>query len=283
MENENKEIKENLEETETIEQEAETIEQELVESEEVTELEVVEEQQETVEQEVEEEYVGKEVTTSIRYDYRTMKYYNMYNAAYRKKLPLLYLVFGLITIGLAVYMLINSFLDAKENPEASMTGTYFTLAIFAFFAFYFIKQAVTFESFVDRQITNHFAMHKVAKQNIRIREDKITLIPIEKPEEAFSYDWAHITSIEEIDEFFFLYIGKQPLIISKDPNNMVEGSYEQMLEIFDEKISVKPYKRCTKKVVKKPITYIHQDDLEADKEAIEVETVETEVTEENND
>lgn len=281
MENENKEIKENLEETEIIEQEV----VDAVESEEVTELEVVEEgQQESTEQEeVEEEYVGKEVTTSIRYDYRTMKYYNMYNAAYRKKLPLLYLVFGLITIGLAVYMLISTFLDAKDNPETNMTGTYLTLAIFAFFAFYFIKQAVTFESFVDRQITNHFAMHKVAKQNIKIREDKITLIPIEKPEEAFSYDWAHITSIEEIDEFFFLYIGKQPLIISKDPNNMVEGSYEQMLEIFDEKIAVKPYKRCTKKVVKKPITYIHQDDLEADKEAIEVETVETEVTEENND
>ena len=57
---------------------------------------------------------------------------------------------------------------------------------------------------------------------------------------------------------------------------MVEGTYEQMLEIFDEKIAVKPYKRCTKKVVKKPITYIHQDDLENDENAVEVEAVESE-------
>ena len=66
--------------------------------------------------------------------------------------------------------------------------------------------------------------------------DKITLIPENKPEESFSYDWALISSIEEIDEYFFLFIGKQPLIIDKDPNMMVEGTYEQMVEIFDEKI-----------------------------------------------
>jgi Na+/melibiose symporter-like transporter len=59
----------------------------------------------------------------------------MYNAAVRKKVPLLYLIFGLITLGLGVYMCINSFLEAKENPEASMTGTYLTLVVFAFFAF----------------------------------------------------------------------------------------------------------------------------------------------------
>ena len=266
MENENKEILENTEVEESVETEA---------VEETKELEVVEE---TPEQEVEEEYVGKQVTTSIRYDYKTMKYFNMYNAAYRRKLPLLYLVFGIITLGLGVYFLVNSLLESKANPEVNMTGSYFTLAIFAFFAFYFIKQAVTFESFVDKQITNHFLQHKVAKQRIQIREDKITLIPENKPEESFSYDWAHISSIEEIDEFFFLYIGKQPLIISKDPNMMVEGTYEQMLEIFDEQIAIKPYKRCNKKVVKKPITYIHQDDLENDENAVEVEAVETEET-----
>ena len=262
MENENKDL---------IEQEKE----EIVEDVETTELEVAEET-EPQEEVVEEDYVGKKVTTSVRYDYKTMKYYNMYNAAVRKKIPLLYLIFGLITLGLGVYMCINSFLEAKENPEASMTGTYLTLVVFAFFAFYFLKQSFTFEAFVDKQITAHFAVHKVAKQRIEIREDKITLIPENKPEESFSYDWALISSIEEIDEYFFLFIGKQPLIIDKDPNMMVEGTYEQMLEIFDEKIETKPYKRYSKKVIKKPITYIHQDDLENDENAVEVEAVESE-------
>lgn len=277
MENENKEIK-NLDETvEEVETEQVQLEEEKTEQQ--AELEIIETEQQ--EQEVEEEYIGKEVTTSLRYDYKTMKYYNMYNAVYRRKLPLVYLIFGIITIGLGIYMLINGYLQAKNDPEVNMTGTYLTTAIFAFFAFYFIKQAITFEAFVDRQIASHFAVHKVALQHIKIREDKITLIPVNKPEESFSYDWVHITSIEEIDEFFFLYVGKQPLIISKDPNMMIEGTLEQMIEIFDEKIQTKPYKRCNKKIVKKPITYVHQDDLENDKNAVEVETIEEEVEQTN--
>ena len=264
MENENKELIEK-EEVENIE--------ETIEETETTDIEVVEEVEQ---QEETEEYVGKKVTTSIRYDYKTMKYFNMYNAAHKRRLPMLYLIFGFITLGLGAYMFITSAIAAKNDPEASMTGTYLTLVVFAFFAFYFLKQSFTFESFVDKQITAHFAVHKVAKQRIEIREDKITLIPENKPEESFSYDWALVSSIEEIDEYFFLFIGKQPLIIDKDPNMMVEGTYEQMLEIFDEKIETKPYKRCTKKVVKKPITYIHQDDLENDENAVEVEAVESE-------
>ena len=124
-----------------------------------------------------------------------------------------------------------------------------------------------------------FMNHKVAKQHIKIREDKITLIPVNKPEESFSYDWAQITSIEEIEEFFFLYIGRSPLIIDKNPENMVEGTIDQMIEIFNEKIELKPYKKYNGKVVKKPITYVHQEDLEQDENAIEVETEEVETNE----
>lgn len=265
MENQDKELL-NTEEVEN-----ETVEET------TTELEVVE-TEENNEEVKEEEYVGKQVTTSIRYDYKTMKYFNMYNSAYRRKLPKLYLLFGLVTIILGAYFVVTALLAAKEDPETNITGTYFTIAIFGFFAFYFIKQSVTFESFVDKQISTYFAQHKVVKQKIQIREDKITLIPENKPEESFSYDWALVSSIEEINEFFFLYIGKQPLIISKDPNMMVEGSYDQMLEIFDEKIELKPYKKCTKQIVKQPITFVHQDDLENDENAVEVEA-----TEENND
>jgi ABC-type multidrug transport system ATPase subunit len=90
----------------------------------------------------------------------------MYNAAVRRKVPLIYMVFGFITLGLGIYMAVTSFMAAKDDPEASMTGTYITLIIFAFFAFYFLKQSFTFESFVDKQITAHFAVHKVAKQRI---------------------------------------------------------------------------------------------------------------------
>ena len=50
-------------------------------------------------------------------------------------------------------------------------------------------------------------------------------------------------------------------------------------EIFNEKIELKPYKKYNGKVVKKPITYVHQEDLEQDENAIEVETEEVETNE----
>lgn len=263
MENENKEKVEVLEET------PEEVKEEQA-------LEVVEEQEEEVQ---EEEYVGKQVTTSIRYDYRTMKYFNMYNAVTRRKLPLWYLIMGIGASIFAVYTVVDGYIQASKNPELSPTSSYIFGGIFLLFAIYLIYQSVKFEAYVDKTITNHFMHHKVAKQHINIREDKITLIPLNKPEESFSYDWAQVTSIEEIDEFFFLYIGKSPLIIDKNKDNMIEGTYEQMVEIFNEQLELKPYKRYNGKVVKKPITYVHQEDLENDEEAVEVEAVEEDTNE----
>ncbi len=258
-----------------------TSEEEVKEEEKLEIVETSEEDQQQETEVVEEEYIGKEVTTSIRYDYRTMKYFNLYNTVVRRKLPTWYIGMGILSAAFAIYTVIDGIIQASKDPELSATSSYIFGAIFVFFAIYLFMQAFRFESFVDKTITAHFASHKVAKQHIKIREDKITLIPVNKPEESFSYDWAQITSIEEIDEFFFLYIGRSPLIIDKDPSKMVEGTYEQMLEIFDEKITVKPYKRYNKKVVKNPITYVHQDDLENDENAVEVDAVEH--TEENND
>lgn len=267
MENENKEILENVEE--------ETIEKEEVVEEQALEV-VEEEQQEEVK---EEPYVGKEVTTSIRYDYRTMKYFNMYNTVVRRKLPLWYLIMGIGSLLFAVYTVIDGVMTAAKDPEFSANSAYIFGGLFVLFGVYLFLQSIKFESYVDKTITNHFMTHKVAKQHINIREDKITLIPLNKPEEFFSYDWAQVTSIEEIDEFFFLYIGRSPLIIDKDPEKMVDGTVDQMIEIFNEKIELKPYKRYNGKVVKKPITYVHQDDLEQDENAVEVETEEVETNE----
>jgi uncharacterized membrane protein (UPF0136 family) len=190
MNNENKELlSEELEKEES--QEQETVE-------ETNELE-------EVNTPTEEEYVGKEVTTSIRYDYRTMKYFNMYNTVVKRKLPIWYLVMGIAAIAFAAYNLITGLIAYEKNPELSLTSTYIFSLIFAFFAIYLINQGLKFENLIDRTITNHFLTHKVASQNIRIREDKITLIPVNKPEESFSYDWLQVTSIEEIDEYFYIY------------------------------------------------------------------------------
>ena len=146
MENENKELLEKEEVVEEVKDEQP--------------LEVVEEQPK---EEQEEQYVGKEVTTSIRYDYRTMKYFNMYNAVTRRKLPLWYLIMGILSFAFAVYTVIDGVMEANKNPEVSATSAYIFGAIFVFFAVYLLMQSFRFESFVDKTITNHFMQHKVAK------------------------------------------------------------------------------------------------------------------------
>lgn len=275
MENENKEI-------ETQEIEENEIVEEINENPEAVDQNEIEEVKESEKKE-EEPYTGKEVTTSIRYDYRTMKYFNMYNAAIRRKLPIWYIVMGVLSAIFAIYTIVDGVITSINDPESSIgTSTFIITAIFVFFTIYLFMQAFRFEGFVDKTITNHFLSHKVAEQHIRIREDKITLIPVNKPDESFSYDWVQITSIEEINEFFFLYIGKSPLIIDKDPSKMINGTYEEMLEIINEKIAVKPYKKYTKQVVKKPITFVHQEDIENINNAVETENIE-ENNEEQND
>lgn len=284
MENQNKEILEN--EGKVVEEEKETqLEQSVEENAEEKALEVVEEQQEEVAEE-EVPYEGKEVTTSIRYDYKTMKYFNMYNTVVRRKLPLWYLILAIIAAGFGIFNIVDGIIRTyvKVQEDFNITSSLIFGGIFLFFAVYLLFQSIRFESFVDRTITNHFMSHKVAEQHIRIREDKITLIPVNKPEESFSYDWAQITSIEEINEYFFLYIGRSPLIIDKDPGRMIDGTYEQMEELFKEKIEIKPYKRYTKQVVKNPITFVHKEDIENEANAVEVEAVVEETQEqENND
>ena len=113
---------------------------ELLEKEEVVEeqqpLEVVEEQQQ------EEPYVGKEVTTSIRYDYRTMKYFNMYNAVTRRKLPLWYLVMGIGACIFAIYTVVDGYIQASKNPELSASSSYIFGGIFLLFAVYLIYQSI---------------------------------------------------------------------------------------------------------------------------------------------
>lgn len=275
MNNENNEIL-----TDEVKVEEKNNEETIAETEEQTLQEAAENVKEEV---VEEPYTGKEVTTSIRYDYRTMKYFNMYNAAIKRKLPIWYIVMAIISGVFAIYTVVDEVIALSKNPEEGLgVSTIIIATIFVFFTVYLFLQALRFENFVDKTISNHFLNHKVAEQHIKIREDKITLIPVNKPDESFSYDWVQITSIEEINEFFFLYIGKSPLIIDKDPSKMIEGTYEEMLQIFDEKIAVKPYKKYEKQVVKKPITYVHKEDLENIENAIEAETVE-ENPEENND
>lgn len=240
--------------------------------------EVQEEVEETTQEqteEVEEEYNGPVVNIHTQYDYRTMKYFNMYNMIYRKHFQIVYIIMGLISLGVAGYSTYNAL-----SAETIQIINFVLPAIFVLFGVYFIYQAICFEKVIDKNISMHFYKNpKVVNISVTVTERDVTLQIIgNSKSEPFKYDWAYITEIVEIPQFFFLYVQKQPIIVEKDPNKITEGDYDTLVSIIMEKTATKPYKKIDKDLVTKPITYVHADQNSFDDaEEAEVKEVEEDV------
>ena len=241
-----------------------------------------EKQEEQTEEVVEEEYNGPVVNIHTQYDYRTMKYFNMYNMIYRKHFQIVYIIMGLISFGVGGYSLYNAI-----SAETVQIMNFVLPAIFVLFGVYFIYQAIFFEKVIDKNITMHFYKNpKVVNISVTVTEREVTLQIIgNNKSEPFKYDWAYITEIVEIPQFFFLYVQKQPIIVEKDPNKITEGDYDTLVSIIMEKAKAKPYKKIDKELITKPITYVHanQEDLEEAEEVSVEEVKDEEVKDEVNE
>ena len=202
----------------------------------------------------------------------------MYNMMYKRHFRLVYFIMGLISLALTGYELFV-ILTAEEFNASQ----FIIPAIFVLFGLYFIYQGIFFEKTVDKNISVHFYRQpKLVHINVTVTEKYLALKIADNDSEPFKYDWAYVNEIVEIPQYFFLYVQKQPIIIEKDPNKMIEGDYEEMIRMIHDQTATKPYKVVEKELVKKPITYVHPEDAEGYEEATEVtEITETEVTEEN--
>lgn len=257
-----------MSEEKELQEENKTLEEQTIE--EMNEVEKVEESTEVKE----EPYNGPVVKVNTRYDYRTMKYFNMYNMMYRKHFQVVYILMGLLSAAFGGYTCFQALSQDTINPM-----NFVLPVIFVLFGVYFVYQALCFEKVIDKNITMHFYKNpKVVNIGVTVTEEKVTLqIMGNKTGEPFDYDWAYVNEIVEIPQFFFLYVGKQPIIIEKDPNRVTEGDYDTLVNIIMDKTSTKPYKKLEKDLVTKPITYVHQEDIKDDME--EAEVVEEDVKE----
>lgn len=228
---------------------------------EMNEVEVVNE--ETTKTEVKEEYTGKQATTYICYDYKTLKSMTMYNTVVKRHGPIKYLVLGIVALCAAIFVIVNAIIKkANSTEDMNITSNILMGGIFALFSIYIIIQAFQFESQVDKAIIKHLAGKKEFNEhNVIVREDKVTIIPLSHVADKYDYEWYQITNIDEIPGYFILFAGQMPIIIERDPNKMVEGSYEDMLEIIQEKIQTKPFKKYEKVLYKKPTPtqYEHEE------------------------
>lgn len=210
----------------------------------------------------------KKVIVKNVVNFRAMKYFYMYNLK-SKNFMLIYalfagLCFALAGVALAVPLIKGEAID------------WFLPVALAAFAAYLLYTLFTIEKKIDSNIAQHFASRRPSEQIVRITEESVTVSYASEPDKEAPFDWVQITKIHEIPQYYYLFAGRQLILIDKDPNALLEGDFETLTEILKEKIAVKPYKLINKELVTKPITYVHQEFADDVEKADEVEH--TEVT-----
>lgn len=206
----------------------------------------------------------KSVKVRTKFDYRAMKYLNLYLLKYKRKTFLMYGVLIALAIGFGAYLFIS-------NPNDIIWPIVFALVVV-----YTIYQMFSIERNLDKQLANFFNTRPVIEQIIELSSEKLTITVSTRPNEPVDYDWAYIGEIVEIPEYYFLFVnGNNPIILDKEN---VEGSLEDLEAIINEKSQMKPYKKLDKEIAKRPITYVHPDiqvvTEEESKDAHEVESEE---------
>lgn len=237
-----------MEENKKINQELSDSQEETAPSEDDLEKKALENILEDVE---ERKVIVKNVTS---FDYRTMKYLNLYIIKYKKKSFILYLVFSALTIGVAIYSFIDSYLNS-EQPD------FIFPIIFLLFAIYMLYQGITIEKALDKQLVNFFKSKQVTVQNAEFDEENLYIARGTKFEmgEAVKIDWVTVNEIHELPQYYYLFVGNNPIVIDKNPETFVEGTFEDFQTLIKEKITTRKYKKIDKDILKNPITYVHEE------------------------
>ena len=222
----------------------------------------------------------RKVRVKLNVDYRTLKYYNVYVLKYVRKFYWLYAIFLLLLIGGIVYSII--------------VKTYVVVALMAVFALYLIYQMLSIERTIDRQLTAHFMRRRPQVQEYTFTDEGITVAPSDGGD-PINYEWVYVTHIYQIPQFYYLYLGKQPIIVDRNEDMIIEGTKEDLEGIIATQATKKPFKSLDKNILKEPVEFNYPDydamdaaraseqaSLEENKEEAKAEdTVDAEVVEEN--
>ena len=257
------------------------MEQKDLEKEVLEELNASEEKPQEVEETKAEEVLEastRRVRVKLNVDYRTLKYYNVYVLKYVRKFYWLYAIFLLLLVGGMVYSII--------------VKTYVVVALMGVFALYLVYQMLSIEKTIDRQLTAHFMRRRPQVQEYIFTDEGITVAPADGGD-PINYEWVYVTHIYQIPQFYYLYLGKQPIIVDRNEDMILEGTKEDLEGIIATQATKKPFKSLDKNILKEPVEFNYPDydamdaaraeeqaALEAENNKTE-ETVEAEVVEEN--
>lgn len=208
-------------------------------------------------------------------DFKALKYANLYLMKVKRKSYLIFSVLCAACVFGAVYSALTGGMD-----------NIIFIVIFALFAVYAVYSMLTFEKKVDNSLLKYFASNAPITQYIGIDENNISIcLKGQDKLEKVTYDWAYVNEVNELNEYYLLFLsGGMPIIIKRDSECVIEGTMEEIEALIKEKAALKPYKVYTKELVKNfvdPVNYIEaaEDDIEAIIEKLNEEPVQVTVEE----
>ena len=223
------------------------MEQKDLEKEVLEELNASEEKPQEVEETKTEEVLEastRRVRVKLNVDYRTLKYYNVYVLKYVRKFYWLYAIFLLLLVGGMVYSFI--------------VKTYVVVALMGVFALYLVYQMLSIEKTIDRQLTTHFMRRRPQVQEYIFTDEGITVAPADGGD-PINYEWVYVTHIYQIPQFYYLYLGKQPIIVDRNEDMILEGTKEDLEGIIATQATKKPFKSLDKNILKEPVEFNYPD------------------------
>lgn len=210
------------------------------------------------------------IKIKTKYDYKTMKYLNLYLMKYKRKTVLLYIVLIVMALGAGTYLFLSS-LGSETGPN------YLWPVLFGVIALYTVYQLLSIEKSLDKHLKNYFQTKPLLEVTIELNEENVIETISTRPNEAQKYDWAFVQAIDEIPGYYFLFMNNNtPIVLDKSEDALLEGSFEDLAALIKEKCETKPYKFVNKEIVKHPIpeiAYIEAVLTEASSNATEAEVV----------
>lgn len=178
-----------------------------------------------------------EVKVNVKFDFKTLKYANLYITNYKRKAYITNIIFSLVALGLGIFTFIQ--------------GQWLFGVIFIALAIMTGVQIFTMEKRIDQELYKYFAKHRVGNQDVSLSEELIVLTRPEDLIHPISYKWEEVNSIHEINEFYYIFTNRNrvPIIIDKNPELFEIGSLETLKCLLEKKIKESQQEEISEEVV----------------------------------
>ncbi len=200
------------------------------------------------------------IKVKTKFNFKTFKVANLYILNVKRKTYLVSIVLAAICLAAGIYSLCFS----KEDNNLFLGVAFIVLAAFPVYSLLSIGKKI------DKSISKFFEKNPAYTQYLEFTDESVVLVAMNNGNlEKAVYDWAYVQEINVLKDYYLLFLnGNIPLIVSRNQDDIIEGSQEKLAELMQEKGMMKPYRVYEKEIIKNfvdPVTYLEEEveDLEA--------------------